>query len=86
MRNCKTLYNQNCRLTDDAQELSDRAFQALEPIFNEFISKGYSPREIFGLVVGRAMDVQLLAVLRMASKPVPVTGNEYLKRKKQLGK
>jgi hypothetical protein len=36
--------------------------------------------------VGWAMDVQLLAVLRMASKPVPVTGNEYLKRKKQLGK
>ena len=86
MSNFKTLYDQNCRFTDDAQELSDRAFKALEPIFNEFIFKGYSPREIFGLVVGEALDVQLLAVLRMASKPIPVTGNEYLKRKKLLGK
>lgn len=59
----KTLYDKNFRWTPEASALDTRIHEALQPLFEEYVAKGYSPREISHVVHGASMQLELMAVL-----------------------
>lgn len=47
----KTLYcHTGFRYGHDAQELSTKAMNAIRDLMEEYVAKGYNPREIAGLI------------------------------------
>jgi hypothetical protein len=56
----------------------------MRPLLNEFLEKGYSPRELFGQAVHDLLDWELTTVLGWQQLPVPVSGKEYTKPKKKI--
>lgn len=58
-----SLYDQNWRYTDDGQQLDHKVNDVLRPIFDDFILKGYSPREIAHLLNGVVIQLELENVL-----------------------
>jgi hypothetical protein len=47
----KSLYDDDYRYTEDANKLDIQCGDALQPIIRQWCNKGYSPREILGLVI-----------------------------------
>jgi hypothetical protein len=59
-----SLYHEETwRYTDEAISLSNRASILLRPLIEEFIEKGYSPREIAHVIEGAVVELELDAVL-----------------------
>lgn len=54
----KTIYDKDCKYTEDANDASDLATKALEPIMKKFIDMGYSPREISHVFMGVAFELE----------------------------
>lgn len=57
------LYNKDHRYTDDARELDERTDAALRELFNEFVRRGYSPREVSHVMADAVRGMELEAVL-----------------------
>ena len=55
----KTLYNEDERMTDEATSLDKEAYQALEPIFDKWLSHGFKIREIQYLIQHVCLDISL---------------------------
>lgn len=59
----KTLYDENFRYSDAADELSSRSSDALLFIFQSFVKQKFSPREIAHVINGVVHELELAAVL-----------------------
>lgn len=58
-----TAYDSNFRCNNDGMVLSNEAYAVLEPIFQRWVDRGFSPREIFTIVVGCVSELMCFAVL-----------------------
>jgi hypothetical protein len=61
----KSLYTDNHRYTVQATELDDLGTGALKGIFNEFVERGYSPREIAHILHGSVTELEMTTVLNL---------------------
>lgn len=58
-----SLFDGNHRYTSDAQDLDSEAGRLLGPLFNAYLARGYSPREIFLILIHTCRDLELEALL-----------------------
>lgn len=63
-KHVKSLYNEDCRHTDDADSLHYETVNALRSIFDKYLELGYSPREISHIMQSTVYDFELAAVLK----------------------
>lgn len=68
----KSLYDDNARYTDDAQELENRASQCLSSLFDDWLARGYSPRDISNVMTLLVLDLEMTSVLTLK----PATPNK----------
>ena len=59
----KSLYNKDFRYTKEAQILDREAHNAIEYMFDRWLAKGYSPREVSHIIKEAVTDFELEAVL-----------------------
>lgn len=60
----KSLYNStNWRYTHDGEELDKLAYYAISKIFQQFLDKGYSPREISHIIQANVSEIELEEVI-----------------------
>lgn len=55
------------RYTPEADELDRRAATVIRPLFNEFVQKGFSPREIAHILQGCVTEWELEHVIGWAN-------------------
>lgn len=61
----KSLYDNNARYTDDAQELENRVSAVLGNLFSEWQERGYSPRDISHVIQSLVLELEMTAVLTL---------------------
>lgn len=59
----KSLYDEDWRYNKDAQFLDTETNRAIQPLFQEFVKRGYNPREIAQIMTGVITENCLEAVL-----------------------
>ena len=59
----KSLFDKNYRYKKETNNLVDKVSKVLEPIFNEYIDKGFSPREIEYIISETSHDLCLTKIL-----------------------
>lgn len=60
----KKLYDgETWRWTDEARSLAHEIHQAIQPIFDRYVSEGYSPREIAHVIGATANEQELSTVI-----------------------
>ena len=61
----KSLYDKDCRYTNEACQFSNEIDKAIRTIFKQMVKDGFSPREISHLAQSVVMDLELDSVLGM---------------------
>lgn len=59
----KTLYDKNGKYTHETNHFELRIENAIRDIFNEYVDKGYSPRELSHLAQSAVYQLELMAML-----------------------
>jgi len=59
----KPVYDKDWRYLPAAEEFHNRLHQTVRPIMEEFIHRGYNPRDLCYLAGMVAQDISLMAVL-----------------------
>ena len=59
----KSLYNSDYRYSFEATDLSEKTLLAVKNIMDEFVAKGYSPREISQIMQMSIQDLEIEKVL-----------------------
>jgi hypothetical protein len=59
----KSLYDSNHRYTPEGSSLDMATTRAVETIFNDYVKKGFSPREISHVMEAVVRDLELEAIL-----------------------
>jgi hypothetical protein len=73
-----SLYDKNWRYTIDADRLDRAVNAAIQPIFQEFLKEGFSPREISHLIQQVVTDIECESIL---FHPVTYTRQQVIKAK-----
>lgn len=61
----KPLFDQYCIGNDDAAELNTSFYKSVQPIFQEYVNAGFSPRDIAQIMHGVVSMVESATILRM---------------------
>ena len=64
----KSLFDENWHFAEGATELDSRAGEVLTPIFNEFLARGYSAREIENVLIELVFEISLQARINKRDK------------------
>lgn len=59
----KSLFDEHFRYTQEGIDLDNRAREALSSLVMEFLTKGFSPREIAHIISLTALDFETQAIL-----------------------
>lgn len=59
----KSLYGAEERYNPDGMEVDRLAHEVLAPIFQDFVARGYSPREVSHMIVSAALNLEFEFVL-----------------------
>jgi hypothetical protein len=66
----KTIFNGNrYQYSQDASDFSNKIEDAMRPIFEEYLTKGYGPRELGYLAMMSSSDVSLTLLLDIQADP-----------------
>jgi hypothetical protein len=64
-----SLFDKDYRYTDEASSFEGEVYRALRPIFDRWLAKGKSPRELSHIIITLATgDFECAAILDMATK------------------
>lgn len=64
----KTLFNENETLKKEEYQILDKINKALKPIFDEYLEKGFSTREIGKIIIEQMSIIEVQYRSRIISK------------------